>query len=169
MAISIPQSVFTTYNEAVTLFERTAKLVYPEKKETCSNCYLDTMGTRTRSVSLYRSGGPAPFDRGMPCPLCNGKGYKMIETTEEISLRIYWERKSWVDVGIPLDFPQGSIQTIANMTDLPKIDKAKYLIPTEYGNIASYHTMKFTRSGASFPQGFKQNPTKYVVTFWERN
>ena len=169
MAISIPQSVFTTYNEAVTLFERTAKLVYPEKKENCPNCYLDTMGTRTRSVSLYRTGGPVSFERGMPCPLCNGKGYKIIETTEEISLRIYWERKSWIDVGIPIDFPQGSIQTIANMEDLPKIDRAKYLIPTEYGNIANYHTMKFTRAGASFPQGFKQNPTKYVVTFWERN
>ena len=144
-------------------------MVYPEKKENCPNCYLDTMGTRTRSVSLYRPGGPASFERGMPCPLCDGKGYKIIETTEEISLRIYWERKSWVDVGIPLDFPQGSIQTIANMEDLPKIDKAKYLMPTEYGNLASHHTMKFTKSGASFPQGFKQNPTKYAVTFWERN
>jgi hypothetical protein len=169
MAISIPQSVFTTYNEAVQLFERAAKLVYPEKKENCPNCYLDTMGTRTRSISVYRSGGPVSFERGMPCPMCNGKGYKLIETTEEIQVRIYWERKNWVDVGIPIDFPQGSIQTIANMTDLPKIDMAKYLIPTEYGNISSYHTMKFTRLGASFPQGFKQNPTKYVVTFWERN
>ena len=94
MAISIPNSVFNTYNEAVQLFERTAKLVYPEKKENCPNCYLDTMGTRTRSVSFYRTGGPAPFERGMPCPLCDGKGYKMIETTEDIEVRIYWERKN---------------------------------------------------------------------------
>ena len=65
--------------------------------------------------------------------------------------------------------PQGAIQTIASMTDLPKLERAKYLIPKDYGNISNYHTMKFIRSGASFPQGFKQNPIKYVVTFWTRN
>ena len=32
MAINIPSSVFDTYNEAVLLFTRTAKLIYPEKK-----------------------------------------------------------------------------------------------------------------------------------------
>ena len=169
MAIVIPSGVFNIYNDAVDLFVRTATLVYPEKKEQCPNCYLDTMGTRTRSVSLYRSGGPYPFDRGMPCPYCNGKGYKAVETTEDVSIRIYWDRKNWYNVGIPLDLPQGAIQTICNMTDLPKLERAKYLIPKDYGNISNYETMKFVRSGPSFPQGFKQNPVKYAVTFWNRN
>ena len=51
MAINIPASVFDTYNEAVLLFTRTGTLVYPEKREQCSNCYMDTMGTRNRSIS----------------------------------------------------------------------------------------------------------------------
>ena len=167
MAISIPSSVFDTYNEAVLLFTRTATLVYPERREECPNCYMDTMGTRNRSVSVYKVGGPYPFERGMPCPYCNGKGYKAIEVTEDITLRIYWDRKSWVNIGIPIDIADGSIQTISYMTDLPKINKAKYLIP-KYDGIEKYDDMKYERSGMSYPQGFKQNTTKYIVTFWSR-
>ena len=167
MAIEISSSVFDTYNSALNLFTRTATLVYPEKREQCANCYMDTMGTRNRSVSRYRSGGPYPFERGMPCPYCNGKGYKATETTEDITLRIYWNRKAWVDVGISVDIPDGSIQTIALMTDLEKINKCKYLIPN-YDGIEKYDKMTYTRSGSSYPQGFKQNNTKYVVTFWNR-
>ena len=145
MAISIPSSVFDTYNEAVLLFTRTGTLVYPEKREACPNCYMDTMGTRNRSVSSY----------------------KAVETTEDITLRIYWNKKYWVDIGIPLDIPDGSIQTIGYMTDLPKINKAKYLIP-KYDGIEAYDDMKYERMGMSYPQGFKQNTTKYIVTFWSR-
>ena len=169
MPIVIPTGVFNVYNEAVELFERTVKLVYPEKKEQCPNCYLDTMGTRTRSVSVYRSGGPYPFTRGMPCPYCNGKGYKAAEAEENIEVRIYWDAKSFRDIGIPIDLPEGSIQVISKMTDMPKLDKAKYLIPLTYGNISNYTTMQFIRSGAAYPQGFKQTPEKYAVTFWTRN
>lgn len=167
MAISIPSSVFSTYNEAVLLFTRTGTLVYPEKRERCPNCYMSTLGTRNKSVSSYRSGGPYPFERGMPCPYCNGKGHRATEATEDITLRIYWDKKHWVNVGIPIDIPDGSIQTIALMTDLAKINRAKYLIP-KYDGIEKYDTMKYERSGASYPQGFKQNDTKYVVTFWNR-
>ena len=57
MAIEISSSVFDTYNSALNLFTRTATLVYPEKREQCANCYMDTMGTRNRSVSRYQGGG----------------------------------------------------------------------------------------------------------------
>ncbi len=167
MAINIPSSVFNTYNEAVLLFTRTAKLIYPEKKESCPNCYLDTMGTRTRSVSKYKAGGPIPFERGMPCPYCGGKGYKAIETSDNIVLRIYWDRRSFVKVSENIDISSGAIQTIAYMTDLDKINKCKYLIPI-YDGIENYDTGRFERSGPSYPQGFKQNDTKYIVTFWNR-
>jgi len=168
MALSIPSGVFTTYNEAVDLFTRTATLVYPEKKEQCPNCYLDTMGTRTRSVSVFRTGGPYPFERGMPCPYCGGKGYKALEASEDVEIRIYYDRKSWVAIGIPLEIPDGSLQTICQMTDLPKIEKCKYMIP-KYDGIENYDTSaRYQRSGPSYPQGFKQNPTKYAVTFWNR-
>ena len=168
MAINIPSSVFTTYNEAVLLFTRTATLVYPEKKEDCPNCIMSNLGTRNRSISIYQPGGPYPFERGMPCPYCGGKGYKAVEVTNDVTLRIYWDRKSWVDVGVPINIPAGSIQTIAYMTDLEKIEKCKYMIP-KYDGIQNYDVnAKFEKTGMSFPQGFKQNDTKYVVTFWTR-
>ena len=169
MPIVIPTGVFNVYNEAVTLFERVATLVYPEKKEQCPNCYLDTLGTRTRSVSVYKTGGPYPFGRGMPCPYCDGRGYKGIEVEEDVNIRIYWEPRQWKDIGMSINLPEGSIQVISKMTDLPKLDKAKYLIPKSYGNISNYHTMQFTKASAAYPQGFKQNPEKYAVTFWTRN
>ena len=168
MAINIPSSVFTTYNEAVLLFTRTATLVYPEKKEDCPNCIMSNLGTRNRSISIYQPGGPYPFERGMPCPYCGGKGYKAVEVTNDVTLRIYWDRKSWVDVGVPINIPAGSIQTIAYMTDLEKIEKCKYMIP-KYDGIQNYDVnARFEKTGMSFPQGFKQNDTKYVVTFWTR-
>lgn len=168
MAINIPSSVFNTYNDAVLLFTRTATLVYPEKKEDCPNCLLDTMGTRTRSISSYQPGGPYPFERGMPCPYCNGGGYKAVEVKEDITLRIYWDRKHWVDIGVPIDLADGGVQTIAHMTDLDKINKCKYMIP-KYDGIENYnHNAKYEKAGSSYPQGFKQNETKYVVTFWKK-
>ena len=78
MAINIPASVFNTYNEAVLLFTRTATLVYPEKREQCSNCYMDTMGTRNRSISKYRSGGPYPFERECPALIVMVRGIKLM-------------------------------------------------------------------------------------------
>jgi len=167
MAIKIPSSLFKTYNEAVKLFTRTGRLIYPEVKEECPNCYLDTLGTRNRSISFYKPSGPYPFERGMPCPYCGGKGYKANESTADITLRIYWDRRSWVSTDFKIDVPDGGIQTISYMTDLDKINKAKYLIPL-YDGSEKYDEARFQKAGPSFPQGFKQNETKYVVTFWSR-
>ena len=79
MALEIPNSVFDKLNEAILLFNKTCTLVYPEKQERCSNCFNNSIGGR--SVNSYRSGGPIPFNRGTPCPLCGGKGVKLVETT----------------------------------------------------------------------------------------
>jgi len=168
MAINIPSGVFDVYNEAILLFTRSATLIYPEKKEDCPNCIMSTMGTRNRSVSVYQAGGPYPFDRGMPCPYCGGKGYKAVEASDTVTLRIYWDRKSWVKTEASINIPDGGIQTISYMTDLEKIEKCKYMIPS-YDGIENYDVnAKFEKAGMSFPQGFKQNNTKYVVTFWKR-
>ena len=168
MDFNIPSDIFDCYNDAVSqIFNRTATLIYPEKKEDCPNCILDTMGTGRRSISQYQDGGPYPFTRGMPCPYCNGAGYKAIESTDTINLRIYWDRKNWVKTGASIAIPDASIQTISYMTDLDKIEQCKYLVP-KYDGIENYQTSaKYQKAGSSFPQGFNQNSTKYVVTFWK--
>jgi len=169
MDFNIPSDIFDCYNDAVSqIFNRTATLVYPEKKEDCPNCILSTMGTRNRSVSIYKAGGPYPFELGMPCPYCGGKGYKAIEATDTVSLRMYWDRKNWVKTGSEINIPAGSVQTVAYMTDLDKIKKCKYMIPL-YDGIQNYEVnARYEKMGSSFPQGFNQNSVKYVVTFWTR-
>jgi hypothetical protein len=82
-------------------------------------------------------------------------------------MRVYWNRKNWVDVGLPIDVPDNVIQTVSDMSHLSKINKAQYMELKEH-KIASYETFRFQRMGSSYPQGFKQNPVKYVVNFWER-
>lgn len=166
MAINIPSTVFDIYNEAVLFFARPATLVYPAKREDCPNCVQNTFGTRTGSISIYVPGGPYPFERGMPCPYCGGRGYKEVEQKDTITLRIYWDKKNFVNVGAPIDVPDMIIQTIGLMTDFDKINKCNYLIP-HYGDMDKYVNQKFQRYGQSYPQGFKQNKIKYFVTFWK--
>ena len=104
----------------------------------------------------------------MPCPYCGGKGYKAIEATDTVSLRMYWDRKNWVKTGSEINIPAGSVQTIAYMTDLDKIKKCKYMIPL-YDGIQNYEVnARYEKMGSSFPQGFNQNSVKYIVTFWTR-
>ncbi len=167
MAITIPSGVFTKYNELgdamISNFGVRCTLVYPEKRDECTNCTL--VGFGGRSTSIYKAGGPLAFTNGMVCPLCEGRGFKITENTEKIRLRVYWNRKDWVDVGFQVDVPDNIIQTIGYMTDMPKIDKSKNLIVHE--TISGYGTMRFTRQGDSYPHGFKQD--RYVVTFWSRS
>jgi|LULG01.1.fsa_nt_gb hypothetical protein len=167
MAITIPSGVFTKYNELgdamISNFGVMCNLVYPEKRAECTNCTL--IGFGGRSTSIYKAGGPLAFTTGMVCPLCEGRGFKITENTEKIRLRVYWNRREWVDVGFEADVPDGLIQTIGYMTDMPKLKKAKNIIVHE--TIQGYGTMRFTREGSPYPHGFKQD--RYAVTFWRRS
>jgi len=162
MALKIPNSVFDKLNEAILLFNRTCTLVYPEKQERCSNCFTNTIGGR--SVNSYRSGGPIAFNRGTLCPLCGGKGVKLVESTASIELRVYYNRRDFIDVGFEADVPNNIIQTVGLMSDYAKITKAKELLVP----VGAYNQGRYKRLSEPFPQGFKQNPTQYIVIFWER-
>ena len=102
MAIKLPASVFTKLNEAILLFNRTCTVVYPETREKCTNCLTNNFGGR--SVNFYRTGGPIPFNRGTPCPLCGGEGFKFTETEEAVELRVYYQKKNFIDVGFEVCF-----------------------------------------------------------------
>ena len=162
MALKIPNSVFDKLNEAILLFNRTCTLVYPEKKERCVNCFTNTIGGR--SVNSYRSGGPISFNRGTVCPLCTGEGFKLIETTKSVEMRVYYNRKEFIDVGVEVDIPSNVIQTVGLMSDYADITKAKELLVP----VGAYNQGRYKRINEPYPQGFKQNPTQYIVIFWER-
>ena len=163
MAINIPASAFKKFNEAVQLFMQNCTLTYPAKREDCPNCIQSGFGGR--SVNVYQPGGPAPFENGAVCPYCHGDGYKYSEVTEDIELRVYWEKKSWINLNTDITVPDGSIQTIGYMSDYDKMIKANNL--TVYFK-DSEGNKTFTRWGEGYPQGFKQNPTQYIAMFWKR-
>lgn len=168
MAINIPNSIFEIYNDAVTLFERSAVLYFPESRQECPNCYLNTMGMGGQSMGFYRAGGPEPFDSGLPCPHCGGAGYRSIEETLEIPMRIYWDKKLFMKGGPSIDIPEGAIQTISKLIYFPQLNSCNYIIP-KYDGIEEYSPERFFRMGDPYPQGFKQNPIKYIVAYWAKN
>jgi hypothetical protein len=162
MAINLPSSVFSKLNEAILLFNKTATLVYPEKRTACENCVTNTFGGR--SVNFYKTGGPIPFNRGTPCPLCGGEGLKLTEVEESIELRIYYQKKDFINVDFTVDVPDNVIQTIGYMSDYKKLTSAKELLV----DVGKYNQGRYKRISEPYNQGFKQNPTQYIVIFWER-
>ena len=123
---------------------------------------MNTMGGR--SVNYYRSGGPIPFNRGTPCPLCGGKGFKSIEATDSVEVRIYYRRRDFIDVGFQADVPNNVVQTVGYMSDYVKLTRAKELLV----DTGTYNKGRYKRISEPYVQGFKQNPTQYIVIFWDR-
>lgn len=123
---------------------------------------MNTMGGR--SVNYYRSGGPIPFNRGTPCPLCGGKGFKSIEATDSVEVRIYYRRRDFIDVGFQAEAPNNVVQTVGYMSDYVKLTRAKELLV----DTGTYNKGRYKRISEPYVQGFKQNPTQYIVIFWER-
>ena len=91
-------------------------------------------------------------------------GINEVEKTEDITLKVYWDNRSWIKVGKDIVVPDNSIQTIGYMTDLPKILRAKELIV--HKGIKDYGELRFIRSGEHYPVGLKQD--RYFACFWER-
>ena len=160
MAINVPQSVFDKYFEVIdstfTIFGVTCQLVFIEKVEEISSSY-DNFPTHN-SISAHRRGPGVPAFRRDTTVL------KEVEKTEDIKLKVYWDSRSWVKVGGDIVVPDGSIQTIGMMTDLPKVLRAKELVV--HNEITDYGELKFQRTGEHIPMGLKQD--RYFACFWER-
>lgn len=166
MAINIPSRVYDDFNEAVVLMERTIVLSYPEKKDPCPNCYLDTMGTRNRSISRYKVGGPDPFEDGMPCPYCGGRGYIESVVTEIIPARIYLEPEQWSKT-LNIKIPKGAMMTIFRTEYTSKVRSCKHMNPN-YNDIETHFTDNYYRQGDIYSNSFTLNPVKYSTAIWAK-
>lgn len=165
--MSIYDGYFTDFNNMVqTELEESIKLYYPEVREDCPNCYLDTFGTVSRSVSIYKIGGPAPFDNGMPCPYCDGKGYKAVEVVETIPGRSYIVNKDFHNKS-GINIPQGSYEFICRHTYFPKLVRAKSMMPVY--ELTDYMIQRYFLAGSPDVTGFKLNPIVYITSFWVKN
>ena len=133
----------------------TCTLIYPRKQAECDNCSLDPM--TGRSTNVYKVGGPIPFTNFQVCPRCNGEGHLTSPATDTIEARIYWEPKSWVDIGIKVAKPDNTAMMIGYLTDLTKIKKANKI------SVEGYY---YTRLGEAVPHGFRRN--RYFIQYITR-
>lgn len=164
--MEIPQRIFDMYyktaDDFIDLnFGVNCTLYYGPKKDICSNCIFNPV--TGKSSNQYKDGGPIPFE-GSICPYCDGIGYTNIEATENIKLRVYFSRKDWVKIEIPVSIKDGAIQVIGHIEDMPKVRKARKIMVC--AELEGYERFDFTLAGSPVPWGFRRN--KYFVTFMNR-
>lgn len=159
MPINVPQSVFDKYFDVIdstfNIFGVMCQLVSIQKVEKIVYNPNNNIPDRN-TINDHRRGGG---DRN--------RGTVTIVETEvltDIKLKVYWDSKQWVGVTKNMVVPDGTIQTIGMMTDLPDILKAKELIV--HKDIKDYKEMRFQRQGEHIPLGLKQN--RYFACFWKR-
>jgi len=160
MPINVPESVFEKYYDVIdstfTIFGVVCQLVSIEKREKIiynpNNNIPDI-----NSINNHRRNTGGTHDRGV-------KTIKETEVLTDIKLKVYWDAKQWVGITDNIKLPDGDIQTIGFMYDLPKVLNAKQLIV--HKGIKDYKEMRFERVGEHIPLGLRQN--RYFACFWKR-
>lgn len=164
--MEIPQKIFDMYYETVDdfidlNFGVNCTLFYGPKKNICPNCIFNPV--TGKSSNQYKAGGPISFQDSI-CPYCDGDGYTNTEAIEDIKLRVYFSKKDWVKIEIPVLIKDGAVQIIGHITDMPKIRKARQV--RVCAELEGYENFDFTLAGAPSPWGFRRN--KYFVAFMNR-
>jgi hypothetical protein len=137
-------------------------LVYPDEWTECDNCILDF--ATQRSSNIYKSGGPVSFPANTLCPRCNGEGRARIPRTEVIRMRVYWDRRSWIDIGFKIANSDGIAMCIGYMSDFHKMERANTIIANS--DIAEHRTYECVREGEAKPYGFRNN--RYFIQYIRR-
>jgi hypothetical protein len=102
------------------------------------------------STNTYRNGGPAPFTFGL-CPLCGGNGYRETEVSDNIQLRIYWNKADWIKIGTTINIADASAMIIGFMADVPKLLNATEIILVREQNELNCRSVLL---GPPYPHGF---------------
>ena len=159
MPVYVPESVFDKYYDVIdstfNIFGVMCKLVSLDKVEEIVYD-PDNNIPEKNSINAHRIHN-GDYER-------SHKIIKEVETLTDIKLKVYWDQKNWVGVGGNIVIPDGSIQTIGFMTDLPKVLQAKALIV--HDTIKDYKELRFERVGEFIPMGLRQN--RYFGCMWKR-
>jgi len=145
-------------------FGHVCELIYPPKTVTCSTCNGDPIGKKSSSFALHGGAVPNFAAGGGTCPTCNGKGVKQVQVTEDITLKVYWSPKEFLSLGVKIESPATSVQTMGYMVDLPKVKQANEIILVK--NMRPYVEWKCKKLGEAVPHGFRQK--RYFIQFWQR-
>jgi hypothetical protein len=132
---------------------RTCTVVYPAIKTECPNCNINPF-TNT-SNGIYNGTGPRPFTNGGICPLCQGRGVLEVTTTEDITVLVYLDKKTLMDMKINVDVEDGVILVEGKDADWEKVYRSDYIILLpEY---PEQKQEKYMRNSPRIPKGFGKN------------
>jgi hypothetical protein len=162
--VTIPTGVYGKYDEfatemlnSTTGFGVQCQLVYTDKIEVIEGANIKSVPNfRQKRVMDVQSVNPnSGFGRGT-------KKFKTVETTENITLRIYWDEKDFKKYG-NVNMPDGSVMAIGNYSDLDKIRKAAFLlIETAKTGHAQW---KFDKTAEPTVHGLNKS---YLISYWKR-
>jgi len=156
--VSIPQTVFTKYSEfadaMMSDFGTSCKLVYVDKIEVLSNGAVPN--PKQRKLMNIHDSADGGFNRG-------STSFKTVEVTEDITLRVYWDKKDFKRFG-NIEVPDGSIMTIGHYADMLKVNRATSLLIAT--NITGHAEWKFTKNAEPIIHGLDQD---YFMCFWSRS
>ena len=88
--------------------------------------------------------------------------FTTIETTEDITLRIYWDQKEFKKFG-NVNLPDGSVMAIGNYSQLAKIRKAAFLL-IECAK-TGHAQWKFEKAAEPTVHGLDKS---YLMSYWKR-
>lgn len=158
--ITIPDILGIKYAEvmdsllASDLFTVECKLVYNEQMEILTNP-LPSM--RQQKIMNLQDMHPSnAFRRG-------DSSFRTVETTEDISLRMYWDKKDFQKFG-HIQVPDGTVMTITKYENLDKINKAVALLVCTAKT--AHQEWRFIKSAEPIVHGLNNN---YLMSFWLRS
>lgn len=166
----ISQELKELYNNAIdSLLEQGSltvkcKLKYSSNlKSFCNNCTFDPI-TKVSS-NLYNGTGPKPFVDNTICPVCMGMGVSDSNAEEYVHLAVIFDSKYFLNYNNKVvNIVDGSIQTICNISLMPKIRNTNEIIIDS--DIEKYGGYSYRRAGDPNPCGLGSN--RYIVTMWTR-
>ena len=140
-------------------------LIYGGTKWTsCNNCIFDPIGNK--SSNFYLHGGPVPFN-GI-CPVCNGAGKIMDDSTASLNLVVMWDYKDWRQFIGPSNTAQlaeAEAMTLSEVSTYDELLKVQEVIlDTTVAN--GYATQRFNRVGR--PNLLGLGSSEFVLAFWKR-
>ena len=161
----IPQYILDLYDTTVNDFNESnfgvnCKLFYGTNRTICPNCiYNEALSV---STNIYLTGGPIPFTTGV-CPYCDGIGFKEVQASESIKLRVYYERKSFIKMEVPINVVDGAIQTIGSIEYLNKCKRCNHMIANS--DLEIYNQYRFILASDPVPFGLTK---KEFIAYWNR-
>jgi hypothetical protein len=169
----ISKDLKNTFNYAIdSLIEQNAlslpcKIVYDNQINNtyCNNCIFDNISLL--SSNKYNGVGPKPFAEGGVCPVCMGLGQMKnpaSSNSEVLHLAFIFDSKYFLNMNNLLNIPQGSVQSLCNISLLNKIKNASEIIfDNNLSQVAHY---KYERASDPEPLGFGDN--RYIITLWNK-